>query len=149
MPINRTPFEIHAGITGHSRIDFDKRPIRKVLRSLGRQVAKEARKLVSSRTVSSPGGYPGRRTGALFRSIKSKEMGGGLAIAVAPYRTSELMRKGSNAYYPGFLLFGAKRNGRGGTLTPRQNYVLAAAERFGDAAREGISAVLRDALVPR
>ena len=52
-------------MTGHTRIDFDRKKIRKVLRGQGREIQKEARRLVARRAVSGAGDNPGRDTGAL------------------------------------------------------------------------------------
>lgn len=145
--VGRLPFEIHASSFGHSRIDFSRTKVRKELRSIGRLVARDARALVARRKAGSQ--YPGRRTGALFRAIKSKDSRSGFAVTIAPFRTAELMRKGPSAYYPGFLLYGAERRKRGGALHPRENYIEAATLRHQGAARARLSAVLQTALVPR
>jgi len=84
-------------------IDFDKKPIRKVVRRAGQDVQKTARRLVNRKgKVSKAGEYPGRRTGELFRSIRSKQRNPFVAI-IRPNKTAAM-----KAYYPLFLLKGTK-----------------------------------------
>lgn len=147
--VGRVPFEIHASSFGHSRVDFDRKLVRREMRSIGQLVAKDARALVGKRKATALAPYPGRRTGALFRAIKARVSKSGFSVAIAPFRNSDLMRKGSGAYYPGFLLYGAERGKRGGTLHPRENYIEAATLRHQGAARDRLGSILQSALVPR
>lgn len=146
--VSRASYEVHVATFGHSRIDFKRSLVRKELRAIGRLVVKDAKRLVSKRNAGPQSQYPGRRTGALLRAIKARAARSGLSVAVAPFRTADLMRKGDQAYYPGFLLYGAARK-RGGALHPRENYIEAAALRHQGTARERLSAVLNAALIPR
>ncbi len=144
----RPPVEVHTSSFGHSRVDFNRTLVRRELRRVGQMVSKDARGYVNRRRASGPSEFPGRRTGALFRAIKARVSRSGFSVAVAPFRTAELMRKGSDAYYPGYLLSGAARD-RGGRLHPRDNYIEAAAIRHQAGARARLGAVLQAALVPR
>lgn len=130
---------VYATIEGHSRIDFDKRAIKKVLRKAGGDIRKAARRLVARRAVSSPGDFPGRDTGALLRSIKLKVSSGGFWAKVEPQKTPEM-----KSFYPAFLFYGTKRG-----VAKRGNYMIAAL----DAQRENVRGQIRDALkhslVPR
>jgi hypothetical protein len=131
--------KVHATITGHSRIDFDKKQIRKVLRQQGAAVRKEARRLVSRRAISMPGQAPGRATGVLMRSIKVKVASGGFWAKVAPQKTSEMKE-----FYPAYLYYGTKRG-----LAKRENYMTTALDTRREAARAAIGDALRNALKPR
>ena len=91
---------------GFSRIDFDKKAIRKSLNSLGRSVAKEARRLVARRAISGAGEYPGRQTGALMRSIKHKVSKPGFMVIIRPTKTDEM----GEGFYPAYLHYGIRRN---------------------------------------
>jgi len=130
---------VHATLEGHSRIDFDKRAIKKTLRKAGGDIRKAARRLVARRATSSPGDFPGRDTGALLRSIKLKMSSGGFWAKVEPQKTPEM-----KSFYPAFLFYGTKRG-----VAKRGNYMIAAL----DAQRENVRGQIRDALkhslVPR
>ncbi|NKD55969.1 MULTISPECIES: hypothetical protein [unclassified Haematospirillum] len=146
MAREQSAMEINTRLSGFSRLDFDRNPIRRELRKLGSMVARDARKLVRTRKPSSPGTNPGRQTGALFRSIRSKVGRQGFLVAVAPFRNEELMRK--KAYYPAFLLYGAERK-PGGRLLPRNNYMADVMQRHRNMVQERLSVVLVQAIVPR
>lgn len=130
---------VHATLEGHSRIDFDKRAIKKALRKAGGDIRKAARRLVARRAVSSPGDFPGRVTGALLRSIKLKVSSGGFWAKVEPQKIPEM-----KSFYPAFLFYGTKRG-----VAKRSNYMIAAL----DVQRENVRSQIRDALkhslVPR
>lgn len=91
--------ELHSKILGHTQADFDKRIVRKRLRKVGARVQKKARSKVNrKKVISRPGEYPGRRTGGLFRAIKSKGSRSGFSVAVAPRKTREHGNKRTNFY---------------------------------------------------
>lgn len=141
--------ELHGAVEGYSRIDFDRARIRRALRRLAKPLVGEARALVARKQVSRPGSHPGRSTGALMRAIKAKEHRSGFAVSIAPFRTPRLMRKGEDAYYPAFLLYGAERGPQGGSLAPRQNYIATVAQRHEAEVEQGLGLALREALIPR
>ena len=133
-------FEVHASIVGHTRLDFDKKPIRRALVKQGGEIRKAARRLVARRAISGPGEMPGRDSGALFRSIKVKVASGGFWAKVAPYKTQEM-----KVFYPAFLYYGSqKRN-----IAQRGNYMAQALDVRRDAARGAIFAALQLSLKPR
>lgn len=140
--------EINVRLTGFSRIDYNRAPIRKALRLEINQVRDLARTLVSSAAPSAPGEFPGQRRGILKRAIKSKVSRSGLAAFTRPEKTSRM----GKYYYPAFLLHGVKQR-RGKALNPglkpRADYMVAALERRGSAATEAIRLALQNALVPR
>lgn len=143
---------LNVRLTGHSQIDFDRKQIRKVLRVEGRGVQKEARRLVARRAVSSPGDFPGRDTGALSRSIKSKVSRPGFLVRIAPQKTPEM----GNDFYPAFLQYGVRPNpnGKGGgasgwRIEPRANYMAEALNRRRPVAEVALRAALQKALIPR
>lgn len=133
--------EINATLEGFSRIDFDGKKIRKTMRLLGRDVQKEARRLVARRAISGAGEYPGKQTGTLWRAIKYRVSRPGFLVRIQPDKTSEM---GAD-FYPAFLRYGStKRN-----LAPRGNYMTDALESRRNMARDAIKRALKDALVPR
>lgn len=131
--------EANVTIQGHSRIDFDKRQIRKAMRRLGSDVRKEARRLVSRRAISGAGDYPGRDTGALMRSIKARVSRPGFLVRISPTRTSEM-----KDFYPAFLGYGVA-----GRIAKRKNYMTDALDNRADNVRTVLRAALQDALIPR
>ncbi|MET3229981.1 UNVERIFIED_ORG: hypothetical protein ABIC54_002166 [Burkholderia sp. 1263] len=169
--------ELHVGWTGHTKIDFDKKKIRKTMRVLGRDVQKEARRLVARRAISQPGDYPGRDTGTLRRSIKSKVSRSGFLVRIAPQKTAEM----GDDFYPAYLWYGTRGQGRikrlgagegvgksnrrrrgarsalvaerasatNYVIQPRANYMAEALARRSETSRNAISRALQIALVPR
>jgi len=133
-------FETNVTIQGHERIDFDKKKIRKAMRLRGRDIQKEARRLIARRAISAPGEYPGRRKGRLWRSIKYKVSRSGFLVRVAPYMTAEM----GEDFYPAFLYYGSSRG-----LKKRDNYMEKAHENRREASRAALTAALQDSLIPR
>lgn len=131
--------ELHTTLTGHSKIDFDKRKVRKALRQQGAVIRKKARKLVARRAISGAGANPGRDTGALMRSIKVKVSSGGFWVKVAPYRTDEM----GDDFYPAFLYYGTP------TIKKRANYMGEALDSTRESAQRAILEALKDSLIPR
>ncbi|WP_415257662.1 hypothetical protein [Thauera phenylacetica] len=167
--------EVNETITGHSRIDFDKVKVRRAMRKIGAEVRKDARRRVARRAISGAGEYPGRRSGALARSIKAKVFPSGFLVRVAPYKTAEM-----DAFYPAYLDYGVLRDaaptrlapgegvGRsnrrrrgqvaeeraarvagGYRLAPRKNYMADALEARRESVRVTLRSALLDSLVPR
>lgn len=133
-------FEINATIEGFSRIDFDKRKIRKALSLEGRAVQKLARRAVSRKAISMPGQDPGKLTGALSRSIKVKVSKPGFLVRIAPYKTDDM-----RMFYPAILFHGSKKN----NIAPRNNYMTEALDARKNTARAAIRHALENALIPR
>ena len=131
--------EVHATLEGHSRIDFDKRAVKKALRKAGGDIRKAARRLVARRAVSSPGDFPGRDSGVLLRSIKLKVSSGGFWAKVEPQKTSEM-----KSFYPPFLFYGTRRG-----MAKRGNYMISALDIQRENVRKQIRDALMHALVPR
>lgn len=146
------PVQIHVTLTGHSRIDFDRRPIRKALRQEAAAVRKTARRLVARRVVSQPDDYPGRQTGDTQRSIKSRLSKRGLYAIVEPVRTA---RMDARKFYPAILTYGVpQRRGsqsRQGQkrIEPRKNFIAAALDSRRNSARAALANALQSALIPR
>jgi hypothetical protein len=134
--------EVNVGWEGFSRIDFDKVKIRKAMRTIGRDVQKQARKLVAKRgRASSPGQAPSRASGVLQRSIKVKVSRPGFLVRVAPEKTPAMGKD----FYPAFLHYGSEKN----NLKPRSNYMVDALEIRRSHARSVLSSALQNALIPR
>lgn len=132
--------EVNATLVGHSRIDFDKRLIRRALRQEGGKVRTAARRLVARRAVSASGEMPGRDTGALWRSIKVKVSSGGFWARISPFKTNEMPM-----YYPAVLYYGSKRR----NIEARGNYMTTALEQRRSGAQDAIRSALQGALKPR
>lgn len=132
--------EINVKLDGFSRIDFDKKKIRKTMRTLGRDVQKEARRLVARRAISGAGEYPGRQTGRLWRAIKYRVSKPGFLVKIMPAKTADM-----KDYYPAFLLYGSKKR----DLAPRKNYMTDALDNRRSVARGALRNALMDSLKPR
>lgn len=131
--------EINVKLDGFSRIDFDKKKIRKTMRTLGRDVQKEARRLVARRAISGAGEYPGRQTGRLWRAIKYRVSKPGFLVKIMPAKTADM-----KDYYPAFLLYGSKKR----DLAPRKNYMTDALDNRRSVARGALRNALMDSLKP-
>lgn len=101
------------------RIDFRKAPVRKAMDRIGRAVRFRSRRMVARRAVSRPGDYPGLESGDLLRSINYKVSKSGFLVLIQPDKLA-----GMEAFYPAFLWSGARNRRRGGTLEPRENYMI-------------------------
>jgi hypothetical protein len=140
--------EVNVRLTGFSRIDFDRAPIRKALRLEINQVRNASRRLVSGSSPSAPGEYPGKRSGVLRRAIKSKVLRSGFAAVARPEKTPQMGKD----YYPAFLLHGVKQR-RGKPLNPglkpRKDYMVEGLAQRSAEATEAIREALQNSLVPR
>ncbi|MCC7005067.1 MAG: HK97 gp10 family phage protein [Ottowia sp.] len=148
-------FELNVLLQGYTRIDFDKKKIRKVMRKMGRDVQREARRLVARKAISSAGAYPGKQTGRLQRSLKSRVSKSGFLVRIAPQKSSEM-----KDFYPAFLYYGVtgkarRKDQKAQTQTgrwriaPRANFMQEALDQRRAVVRAELRDVLRDALVPR
>lgn len=135
------PLELNVSITGHSKLDFDKRKVRKALRQQGAAIRKIARRMVARRAVSAAGDYPGKESGDLARSISIKAGKGGFWVKVAPFKTPEMGKD----FYPAYLWYGSKKN----NLAPRRNYMIDALNNRRSAARAALRDALEGSIVPR
>lgn len=134
--------EVNVGWEGYSRIDFDKVKIRKAMRTIGREVQKQARKLVSRRgKASRPGQAPSRSTGVLARSIKVKVSRPGFLVRVSPEKIPAM----GEHFYPAYLHYGSEKI----NLKPRSNYMVDALEMRRAQTRDVLASALQNALVPR
>lgn len=106
-------FELNVNIAGFSKIDFERKKVRKTMRKQGREIQKEARRLVSRRVISQAGEYPGKQTGLLQRSIQVRLSRSGFLVRVAPNKIA-----GMKAFYPAFLFYGTKGLGNIGRAAP-------------------------------
>lgn len=132
--------ETNVTIDGFSRIDFDKRLVRKSMRTIGRDHQKEARRLIARRAISGAGEYPGRHTGKLWRAVKYKVSRSGFMVVVRPEKTAEM-----SFYYPAVLHYGSlKRN-----LAARKNFMTDALNNRRQNTRAVLRGTLQDALIPR
>lgn len=149
--------ETNVTIDGFSRIDFDGRQVRKSMRVLGRDVQKEARRLIARRAISGADEYPGRQTGKLWRAIKYHVSRSGFMVRIQPDKTGEM-----EYFYPASLHYGirkmrsialAKRHKKQPDgpyrLAPRANFMTDALENRNQHTRSVLRGTLQDALIPR
>lgn len=157
-----------------SRVDFDRVPVNKVIAKEAREIRKIARRMIARRAISVAGDFPGRQTGALWRSIRVRVNKRYSFAVIRPEKTAEM-----GSFHPYMLLRGTKKRpgrlaageGRGISnrrrrgdreavmrervasgeyiIEPRDNYMVKALDQRRYAAREAISAAVKDSLVPR
>lgn len=130
--------QVHETIKGHSRIDFNKKRVRRAMRQAGGIVRKAARRLVSRRGVSGAGEYPGRDSGVLMRSIQVKVSRSGFMARVQPFKTAAMQE-----FYPAFLHYGTP------TMDERENFMVDALDSTQAATRSVIREGLFSSLEPR
>lgn len=131
--------EVHATLTGFSRIDFDRKRVRKTMQAQGKVVQRDARKLVARKALSEAGNYPGRVTGRLYRAIRYKVSKSGFMVVIRPEKSS-----GMKDYYPAFLLHGTSKG-----IEPRGNYIADSLKKHEATAITAIRETLQDAIQPR
>ena len=137
------------GADSFSRLDFDKREIRKGFNKVGRLVQKEARKLTGKAKRTANDGYPARKTGRLNKSIKPKVSKSGFMVRIMPDKSADMKE-----YYPAYLHYGVRNGaqrtrghrrqtdrGRGWRIEPRKNFMEDALQKSNDR----IVAILQDA----
>ena len=133
--------ELQVGLEFHKTIDYDRKAMRKALVRGAAEVRKQARRLVSRRSISLAGDFPGSQSGALKLSIGivSKGSKGGW-IKVGVKKSKEM-----TDFYPAFLFYGsAKIN-----LSRRGNFITAALAAKRESVRGQIRDALQHSLVPR
>lgn len=140
---------------GFKAIDYDPKPLKVALRKAGNEVRKLARKKISRRAVSEAGQFPGRQTGEMSRSIRTKVSKSGYSVAVYPTKTSNMP-----VYYPAFVVYGhrgpgtetadqaRKHKARGGVKVAahRKNFIPEAAQEKSKALQDQIFDALGDAI---
>ena len=137
------PFISSAGFESPLRfVDFDTKLVKRGFRAMGREIAKDAKKSVSRKAVSRAGELPGRDSGELRKTIKSRTSRSGFSVAVNSYGGT------LEPYYPAFVYYGHRspgsdmKNGKEDraqqhkkrvgvkVAAPRENWIVSAAERF-------------------
>lgn len=133
--------ELAVGLEFHKTIDYDRKVMRRSLSKGAGIVRKEARRIISRRSISAPGEMPGMQSGALRRAvgIVSKGSKGGW-VKVGVRKTIEM-----KDFYPAFLFYGSSKTG----LAKRGNFIVAALQTKREAVRSQIRGDLKNALVPR
>ncbi len=137
----------------YGKLDFDKKEIRKAMRKAGVLVRAKGRKLVSKRSVSEKGQYPGLRTGTLRRSITYRVSRAGFLVKIEPQKTADM-----KGFYPAYLWYGVRRNAKRGKshrkqeatgpwrIEPRENYMVDALNSSKGAVRSILKQAFADAL---
>lgn len=140
---------------GFRTIDYDAKRIKAALRSVGQDVRKEARRLISKKAVSVAGGFPGKDSGEMQRSIRAHVSKSGFSVAVYPTKTARMP-----AFYPAFVVYGHRGPGteteterrrhkqRAGekVAKPRANFIFAAAEKKESAFKAAMEEALFEAI---
>lgn len=119
-----------------TRLWFEKRELKAVIRKGGRVVQKEARRLIAHRAISKPDQFPGYDSGAMSKSIKVTVGSGGGYAKVMPHKTAAM-----EDYYPAFLHYGTRRG-----LKPRKNYMTEALAKKQGAIKRAIRRALVGAI---
>lgn len=132
--------EIAVGLDGHSYIDYDRKPLRRMLNKGAAVVRKEARRIVSRRAISRAGEIPGMQTGTMRKAIGTVSRGSKGGWVKVGVRTIP-----DSAFYPAFLFYGSPKTG----LQKRKNFMENALTTKREEVRGMIRAALKDALVPR
>lgn len=144
---------IYVDFEGNTRIDFDRRKVRKAFKTIGIGIQQDARDRVSSRRGSKPGQDPGWNSGKLYNSIgyfvpSQTKNRPGFMVKISPnQRKGKGMTPFSKGeeYYPADLFFGVRRGakrvcdengkrshkkgaagGSGWRIAPRGNYMTEA-----------------------
>ena len=123
---------------GLSYPDFDKKVLKKEMRAAMKPLLKSARKAVSQKGVSKPGGLPGIMSGDLRRNLKGKVSRSGFSFWIVE------SNKRLQPFYPAFVYYGhraprtetakearrhSKRSGRK-VAEPRENWIAHASELY-------------------
>ena len=137
--------DVHVGLQGHSKIDFDKRLVNRELLVQGRRVQRTARRLVARKAVSEAGQFPGKQTGALQKAIDLVKPRSKLGFWIKVEPTTAKIKRTGKIYYPAILFHGSKKR----NIEPRENYMVASLEMNRETARAGLRAALAAALIPR
>lgn len=155
MAIEGTWAELNVKYEGFSRIDFERKKVRKTMQAIGRDIQKEARKLVGRRYRSGMGQNPGRRTGRLRRSIRYSVSRPGFLVRIRPQKTGDMKE-----FYPAFLFHGVtgqarrkdhqaqSKSGRW-RIAPRANYMVDALDNRRSHVYGLLRKTLENSLIPR
>ncbi|MDK9356712.1 hypothetical protein [Lelliottia wanjuensis] len=111
---------VHVDFEGDTRIDFDRRKVRKAFAQIGQAIQQDARDRVSSRRGSLPGQDPGWESGKLYKSIgyfvpSMTKNRPGFMVKISPnQRKGKAMTPFATGeeYYPADLFYGVRRGAR-------------------------------------
>lgn len=137
---------------------FDKKAVRKGMRSIGSDVRKIARGLVGHRGVSRPGEFPGKHTGVLQKSIGVRVSRSGFSVAVANYvKGKPASAFAAKGFYPPMVAYGhgpaGSRNRKhkrkaaaAKVVQPRENWIEAAVDKYRGKFRSSVEKILDGAI---
>ena len=150
-------FAVNAQIERPFRFaDFDVKVLKRRLRKEAGKVQRQARRLISSQGVSQPGAMPGKQTGRMQKSVKTKVWRSGFGATIRP-----ILSEGD--YYPAFVVYGHRgpktrtaednrkhRKTVGGKVAaPRANFMVTATEKVGVSnLQKAMAEAMDDALKP-
>lgn len=129
--------KINVQLYGYTRLDFDRRPVRRALLKEAREIRKEARRNYSRRVVSAMGEFPGLDTGDTRRSISIFPQRSGFGVVIAPRRTERMRQRN---FFPTILVYGDE------SIQPRADAIEAAFNSRRAAAVHAIGEALRASL---
>ncbi|MDB2704911.1 hypothetical protein N9Y67_00050 [Pseudomonadota bacterium] len=121
-------------INGISIFRFDRSRLTDELTQEGKNVAKIARRLVSRTAISNAGELPGKVTGRLQRTIKSKVFSSGMGVVITHKLRSNEDR------YPFMLAYGTP------TIEARQDHIATAFSKRRFAALSVLKVTLKKAI---
>lgn len=139
--------DVRVDVEDFNNLIFDKRELKRAIKAGGNLVLQEARRLISSRAISSAGGIPGLDSGTMKASIKTKVGSGGGYVRVMPYMTAKMRTATTSkqykngAFYPAFLFYGTSRG-----LKPRKDFMEVALSNKQFEIRGAIMASLQNAI---
>ena len=154
-----SPVALNVKLYGYTKIDFDRKPVRRALMLEAREVRKLARANVSRRAVSGSGEYPGLDTGDLRRSITAFSKGRGFLAIIQTKRTERMKKR---KFFPSILIHGRKRaqkapkktsisgkNKQIGQLEARKDPILDAFEIRRERIIAAVTTALQESLISR
>lgn len=113
--MKKPEFELHISETDNFvRYDFDRRIVKKAMRSASKIVRERAKRLVN--VTGKRNNYPNKITGTLYKSIRSKVSRSGFMAKVRHERTPKM-----KAFYPAYLHYGVKNKPPGTSIRARRN----------------------------
>lgn len=157
MSMTRHPF-VRVAVKGYLGWRFDEEIIRRIVVETSEAVSDEIKGLLggggSGRAyalgggvyqASAPGELPAKRTGLLAESVLARQSKNGLAAWIGPST-----KKGMESpFYPAFLVYGAERGEKGGTLGKRKNATSIAMRRHRARFNRALAKAMQTAIRPQ
>lgn len=157
MSLSKSPF-IRVAIKGYLGWRFDTDLIKRIVLETSEKVEAETRAQLSGGgagrsyalkggglyQASAAGALPAMRSGDLAKSILARRSRDGLSAWIGPSTKAGLKKP----FYPAFLIYGAERGAKGGTLAKRKNASAVAARRYRTRFNRELAAAMQKAVQP-